>query len=148
MRKPTKKHAVLAAAVIIAIILLFVLRGGDTPADDIPETIRSVEMIDLEAYGSSAGSRIIVSGRIRAAQEAALISEISGTVSSVNVSIGNNVSRGQVVATLSNPDVLAQLSQAQAAFSSAQSSVTSSQTGYLNSRLAAGDAIENAYARA
>jgi HlyD family secretion protein len=64
-----------------------------------------------------------VSGQVQSARDAALSFEKSGTVSVVNVKVGDKVSQGQVLASLSSADALASLREAEAGAASSEASL-------------------------
>lgn len=99
---------------------------------------------------------IRILGEVSSQSEASLKSEAQGRVTSVRVSEGQRVRRGQIIATIENATQVASVAQAQAAVASARAAIKTSQTlnqvGLQNSeqvlresRIAALNTIETAY---
>lgn len=68
----------------------------------------------------SVSQEVSVTGRVKPAQNVDLAFEKSGRVASINVSVGNNVKAGQILASLNNADFAAQLEQARASLQKEQ----------------------------
>lgn len=68
---------------------------------------------------------IEVSGKVKASAESNLNFERSGVISQINVKVGQKVYKGQTLAALSSQDLIAQVSQAQAAVESANANLNS-----------------------
>jgi multidrug efflux pump subunit AcrA (membrane-fusion protein) len=94
----------IGAAIIIVLFLLgqLVTNGGKTKTETVV-----VKKIDLREIVS-------VTGRVRPAQNASLSFERGGNVDGVWVDVGDKVYRGQLLVSLVNDDVGAQLDQAKA----------------------------------
>lgn len=73
-------------------------------------------------------------GTVESRNQVSLVPQISGELLAVNASVGDRVSRGQVLAVVQDPEQDARLSQAQASASVAQAAV---QTAMANARAAA-----------
>lgn len=72
---------------------------------------------------------VSVTGRVRAADNVDLAFEKNGRVVSVFVSVGDKVSAGQILATLDNADLAAQVAQAKANLASQQATLEELQKG-------------------
>ncbi len=73
---------------------------------------------------------INVSGQIEASQTANISSRVMGYITMLKVKIGDHVSKGQLLATISNQDMLAKRAQADAMIAEAQAAVSSAQKDY------------------
>jgi HlyD family secretion protein len=106
IKKFLENHLVAIPSVLIltfAVGGFAYLQSTKKPADNYftLEPIHLVEKID-------------VSGKVKAAESVDLAFEHSGTISSVNVSVGSHVGVGQILASLSSSDLIAQRDGAQA----------------------------------
>lgn len=100
------KKPIIISILLIVVILsgYFILRrGGDRGID-----YAVVESSDLIQW-------INVTGRVIPAERVDLSFDKNGRVTRVNFSVGQAISRGNIIISLSNSDLLAQLSQAEAA---------------------------------
>lgn len=66
----------------------------------------------------------IMGGVVSSNETAAVSSKISGKVSAINVDIGSNVAKGQVLITLDSSDLKAQINQAAASVATAKANLT------------------------
>lgn len=73
---------------------------------------------------------ISVSGQVEASQTANISTRIMGYITMLKVKVGDRVSKGQVIATISNQDILAKRAQTDAMITEAQAAVTSAQKDY------------------
>lgn len=71
-----------------------------------------------------------VSGQIEAAQSANISTRVMGYITMLKVKVGDHVSKGQLLATISNQDMLAKRAQADAMIAEAQASVNSAQKDF------------------
>jgi RND family efflux transporter MFP subunit len=104
--KRKKWWFVLGVAVVIVILLV----GGKKPADYVFDTV-SV---------SDVSETILATGQVISDTDLQLSFAKSGIVDRINVSVGDRISRGQIIATLKNQSAAAILTQAQAALDRAE----------------------------
>jgi RND family efflux transporter MFP subunit len=71
-----------------------------------------------------------VSGQIEAAQSANISTRVMGYITKLNVKVGDHVSAGQVLATISNDDILAKRAQADAMITEADAGLKNAQKDY------------------
>jgi RND family efflux transporter MFP subunit len=71
-----------------------------------------------------------ISGQIEAAQSANISTRVMGYITMLKVKVGDHVSKGQLLATISNQDMLAKRAQADAMIAEAQASLNSAQKDY------------------
>jgi len=69
---------------------------------------------------STEGSKVLASGQIEAGQTAVISTRVMGTISHINVKVGDKVTKGQLLVSISNADMLAQRAQADAAITEAK----------------------------
>lgn len=70
---------------------------------------------------------IIISGQIEASQTANISTRIMGYITQLKVKVGDKVNKGQVIATISNQDILAKKAQTDAMITEAQAALASAQ---------------------
>ncbi|MBN8857454.1 MAG: efflux RND transporter periplasmic adaptor subunit [Sphingobacteriales bacterium] len=87
-------------------------------------------VVTLSRPGESANTGIAVSGQVVAAQSANISTRIMGLITSVKVKPGDRVKKGQLLATISNEDILAKRAQADAMIAEAQSAVANARKDY------------------
>lgn len=71
-----------------------------------------------------------VSGQIEASQSANISTRVMGYITMLKVKVGDRVSKGQLLATISNQDMLAKRAQADAMIAEAQAAVSSAQKDF------------------
>ncbi|MEP7108809.1 MAG: efflux RND transporter periplasmic adaptor subunit [Ferruginibacter sp.] len=71
-----------------------------------------------------------VSGQIEASQTAGISTRVMGYITMLKVKPGDHVSKGQLLATISNQDMLAKRAQADAVITEAQASLSNAQKDY------------------
>lgn len=79
---------------------------------------------------------VSATGNVKALSDLDLSFQMSGQVSKVNVSVGDKVSQGQILASLSNGDLTAALEQAKAGLKVAQANLASLQNGSTPEQIA------------
>jgi HlyD family secretion protein len=102
----TKKKTIIIAAIIIAALAVgayFIFGRKSVPAYEF-----------FVAQKGGVTQEVSVTGRVKPAQNVNLAFEKSGKVFSVKTDVGDNVSAGQILVTLYNLDIVAQLEQARA----------------------------------
>lgn len=116
-----KKKILIGAGVLLIFIIM--TRGGDAPTNGGAETVSLpiVSVLTPEALASSTAV-IEANGTIETLESVDLASEVSARVARVNVSLGQDVSRGQTLVVYSNADLAANLAGAEADVESAQAS--------------------------
>jgi HlyD family secretion protein len=78
-------------------------------------------------------------GTVESRNQVSLVPQVAGQLLEVNASVGDKVSRGQILAVVEDPEIEARLSQAQATVAVAQAAV---QTAMANAR-AAGETVRS-----
>jgi len=86
-------------------------KGHTTLAED---TRPTVAVTVSEAGGGSLEDFFTVSGKIRAEKSAGVSARMMGALTSVSAKVGDRVSAGQTLATISNTDIMAKRAQADA----------------------------------
>ncbi len=131
-----KKHPIFAviAVVFIIVALNFVFSGDEE------ETYETMVVTRGDIIQS-----VEVTGKVQPTEERILAFERGGTVSSVLVSVGERVVRGQKLVSLSSAELRAQLKQAEASVVQAQNTLSELQRGSRPEELTLSrTAVENA----
>ena len=80
----------------------------------------TVIKVTVATAASNDQSEINVSGQVEAAQTANISTRVMGYITKLNVKAGDHVSKGQLLATISNDDILAKRAQAEAMITEAE----------------------------
>jgi len=75
-------------------------------------------------------NNIEVSGQLQSSQTANISTRVMGYITKMNVNIGDHVRKGQVLAAISNDDILAKRAQADAAIAQADIAAKNAQKDY------------------
>ena len=129
MRRLVSRRFLIAYAVIAALLVT----GGVLLAR---QSGASVQYRTAVATMGTVTQSVTLSGNLASAAESDLNFNASGRVSAVNVTAGQQVTAGQVLATLDTSSLQASLAQAQATLSSAQAKLSQDQQGTTPSSLA------------
>jgi RND family efflux transporter MFP subunit len=97
-----------------------------------PVPIRTDTAILVTVSRPSADSKqgLSVSGQVEAAQTANISTRVMGYITKVNVKVGDRVNKGQLLATISNDDILAKRAQADAMIAEADAGFRNAQKDY------------------
>lgn len=143
-----RSHAVLSTGVVLVAIATAVIAGRVASRSSVVVTndsnIKKVSLVDVNTYKDS-NSKISADGVVESVSQVDLRSQIGAPVVSVNVSIGDTVYQGQVIATLQNADVRALLDQARAGLQVAEGQYTGTGISLESSRNSAIENIRGAY---
>ena len=113
--KYLRNHVFIVSTIALVIILGAIFAGGKkgSGAEPVSSTVPSVKEITLGEYAKD--PRVIsAEGTVEGVEQADIKSQVTAPISSINVSIGQVVSPGQILLTLQNADFSASLSQARA----------------------------------
>lgn len=80
--------------------------------------------VTLIAPSTGNGDVVQASGQIESTETAVISTRVMGYVTSIKVAIGDHVKKGQLLATISNSDILAKRAQAQAMVAEAEAALT------------------------
>lgn len=128
-----------AIALALALLLAGCAGGGDAKGGGSKErgggASKSPPLVAVaQPIKPDSGQEREYVGTVESRNQVSLVPQISGELLAVNASVGDRVSRGQVLAVVQDPEQDARLSQAQASASVAQAAV---QTAMANARAAA-----------
>jgi HlyD family secretion protein len=103
-----KKWFYIVSGIILIIILIIIFSGGEPKPEYITATAEKAELIQ----------EVSVTGTVKPAESVELAFEKTGRVAAVYATVGKEVRKGQILASLSSGDLYAQLQQAQASLES------------------------------
>jgi multidrug resistance efflux pump len=127
-----KKNPILAIFICLMIIIVSAIElpkinqaaiNGDNGSDP-----TAVSLIKLNDYKKNSAITLD-SGLVESINQADLRSQFSAPVESVNVALGDRVAKGQILVSLKNDDLAAQLDQAKAGLVSSQASLQIAENG-------------------
>jgi RND family efflux transporter MFP subunit len=110
-------------------ILLWAACSSDKGSETITGNDTPVMVIIAKPSGSDAGS-INFSGSVEASQTANISTRVMGYITKLNVKVGDHISKGQLIATISNDDILARRAQADAMITEAEAALKNAQKDY------------------
>lgn len=82
-------------------------------------------LVSVATPATSSTSEINLSGQVEASQTVNISTRVMGFISMLKVKVGDGVNKGQLLATISNQDILAKRSQTDAMINEAQAAVNS-----------------------
>ncbi len=91
------------------------------------ETAISVKVVFPTADGTDV---LKISGQVESEQSANISTRIMGYISNMNVNVGDHVNKGQLLATISNQDLLAKRAQTNAMIAEAEAGLKNAQKDY------------------
>lgn len=100
---------------------------------EIKDSTKNTETAIVVTVGTPSGDEqqgLNVSGQIEASQSANISTRVMGYITMLKVKVGDHVSKGQLLATISNQDILAKRSQTDAMIAEAKASVKSAQKDF------------------
>ena len=113
--------------VVLSLPVFFACSSGKKNVADRHET--PVAVI-VAKPGGSENTGISLSGQVVSAQTANISTRVMGFITSVKVKVGDRVKKGQLLATISNEDILARRAQADAMIVEAEAAVSNAQKDY------------------
>lgn len=132
-----------AFVAVVAVAALFIFGSSDTADEAVSETQKPV--VQLTTAGEYLGGESIsLIGDVRSFTEAAITTERAGRVTGVNVTLGQQVSAGQVLATLENASERASVLQAEGVYEAALAAAAQSDVGVDEAQNALRNAQNNA----
>jgi RND family efflux transporter MFP subunit len=133
----TRKRKIIAILIIVlalaSVAFAALNRGGSSKnLDGKSENLPLVELISAREFAGSGSINLI--GSVRAFSETSLTAEASGRITSVPVSLGDEVFSGQIIATIENASEQAAVLQAEGAYEAALASSNQTSTGNTQNR--------------
>lgn len=118
----------LAIASLFAFTILLSSCSGDHQENDIKQ--EAPIAVTVASAGNQIDNLIQASGQIESKESAVISTRIMGFITSIKVKAGDKVQRGQLLATISNADILARRAQAQAMITEAEAALKDGQKDY------------------
>ncbi|HTI58720.1 efflux RND transporter periplasmic adaptor subunit [Mucilaginibacter sp.] len=87
-------------------------------------------VVTVSTPSSGEQDNINVSGQIEASQSAGISTRVMGYITKLNVKVGDHVNKGQLLATISNDDILAKRAQADAMIAQAEAAYSNAKKDY------------------
>ncbi len=142
-----RQHAVVSSVLVAFVVIVAVIAGRAATQKAAVVNIsgiKQVSLVNVAAFreGSAFASAY---GVVQSHSQADLKSQTSAPISSIDVSIGQNVSVGQVLIELSNNDIRAQLAQTEAALSLAQGQFQTGAVSLDSAKQSAIDKLRDSY---
>jgi RND family efflux transporter MFP subunit len=125
MNKNVKTITVMLA---ITGIMLSACSSNEKKADT--TTVVTPVEVKLAMPNATAQNALSLGGQIEAVQSANISTRVMGYITSMKVKVGDHVSQGQLLATISNQDILAKRAQADAMISEAEAALKNAQKDY------------------
>jgi len=86
--------------------------------------------VTLATPSGNNGNTINISGHVESSQTANISTRVMGYITALKVKVGDKVSKGQLIATISNQDILAKRAQTDAAIAEAEATLKNAQKDY------------------
>ncbi|MBS1667507.1 MAG: efflux RND transporter periplasmic adaptor subunit [Bacteroidetes bacterium] len=139
-----------SAPVLIGLGLLYFTScsSNDDKGGAIANTDSPV-LVTLGTPSASGQDGINVSGQVEASETANISTRVMGYITKLTVKVGDHVNKGQLIATISNQDILAKRAQAEAAIAEAEAALKNAQkdeerfTALYNQQSATAKELEN-----
>ena len=114
----------------ISIGLLIVSACSSSPKKESNTKAETAILVKVVFPSSDRTEELTISGQVESAQSANISTRIMGYISKLNVNVGDHVNKGQVLATISNQDLLAKRAQTDAMIAEAEAGFKSAQKDY------------------
>ncbi|MBL0068308.1 MAG: efflux RND transporter periplasmic adaptor subunit [Chitinophagaceae bacterium] len=126
MQLKTAGTGLLIATTLLAVIVSS-CSGNKKPGK---ETAANAVSVTLANAGKGETDAVVASGRVESSQTANISTRLMGRITSINVKAGDRVSKGQLLATISDEDIRAKRAQSSAMIAEAEASLASAQKDY------------------
>jgi RND family efflux transporter MFP subunit len=111
------------------LILTFASCSSNDKTGSVQNTDTPV-LVTVATPSSGEQERVAISGQVEAAQSANISTRIMGYITMLKVKVGDHVNKGQLIATISNQDILAKRAQADAMIDEAEASLKNAQKDF------------------
>ncbi|MEO8887111.1 MAG: efflux RND transporter periplasmic adaptor subunit [Mucilaginibacter sp.] len=123
-------HKNRALQLFTAIGLLMLSACSSNEKKDTQTGADTAVLVTVSQPLTDAKQGLIVSGQVEASQMANISTRVMGYITRINVKVGDRVNKGQLLATISNDDILAKRAQADAMISQAEVGFKNAQKDY------------------
>ena len=127
-------------AVLVALVVLICAGGGVAWAATRGKSTSTTTTTTATVSSSTVSQSVTTTGTIEPAHEADLSFAVSGTVTSVPVSVGQKVTKGQVLARVGTTDLKSAVTLAEANLTAAEDSLSSAESGSSSAQVASAQA--------
>jgi multidrug efflux pump subunit AcrA (membrane-fusion protein) len=127
-------------AVLVALVVLICAGGGVAWAATRGKSTSTTTTTTATVSSSTVSQSVTTTGTIEPAKEADLSFAVSGTVTSVPVSVGQKVTKGQVLARVGTTDLKSAVTLAEANLTAAEDSLSSAESGSSSAQVASAQA--------
>ncbi|TZF82631.1 efflux RND transporter periplasmic adaptor subunit [Pedobacter sp. BS3] len=114
----------------LAAVIISASSCSSSPNQDAPQPKAQPVQVRVETPSLSSDNSITVTGQVEPVHTAHISTRVMGFITAIKVNAGDHVSKGQVLVTISNEDILAKLAQADAMLSSASAAYQSAEKDY------------------
>lgn len=114
-------------ALIVAAVSLNACSGDNKEKNTLQSNPVTVTLASVSGAVSDA---VLASGQVEAAQTANISTRVMGTITHIYVKVGDKVSKGQLLATISDEDIKAKRAQANAMIAEAEAAFATAQKDY------------------
>lgn len=117
---------IITSILFLSLIMVSCSKQEERTISELP----AISVTINETAGNNSGKYVTASGKIEAENSANISTRMMGYVTSVKVKTGQKVTKGQLLATISNADLQAKKAQAEAGVAQAQSAYNSAKRDY------------------
>jgi RND family efflux transporter MFP subunit len=144
-----KSHVVLASTIVLVAVAGTAIAGRVASRKAAPPADTNLKQVTLVEAGTfrTGLSTVAADGVVEAVSQVDLRSQVSAPLSSINFSIGDTVAAGSVIAEMQNADIRAQLEQARASLTLAESQLGSSEVNLESARRTLLERIRDSFSK-
>ncbi|MFA6246166.1 MAG: efflux RND transporter periplasmic adaptor subunit [Mucilaginibacter sp.] len=128
MNFPIHKNRALQLFTIIG--LLIISSCSSNEKKETQTGVDSAVLVTVSRPAADVKQGLAVSGQVEAGRAANISTRVMGYITSINIKLGDRVSKGQVLATISNDDILAKRAQAEAMIAQAETAFRNAKKDY------------------
>ncbi len=148
--KYLKSHAVLVSTITILLIITGIIAGRISKKNkivvDSSSNVKQVSIVSVNNFRND-NSTISADGVVESISQVDIKSQVSSPVTKINISVGDNVYKGQIIMELQNADIQAQLEQARANLELAKGQYSSDGVVIDSNRKTVIDKIKDGYTK-
>ncbi|MBD1386742.1 efflux RND transporter periplasmic adaptor subunit [Mucilaginibacter rigui] len=128
MKKYINRNRVLK--LLTAIVALAISSCSSNVKKETRSSADTAILVTVSLPAADAQQRLTVSGRVEAGQTANISTRVMGYITKIYVKVGDPVNKGQLLATISNDDILAKRAQTNAMIAQADAAFKNAQKDY------------------
>lgn len=128
MNLPIHKNRALQLFTAIGLLMLSACSSNEKK--EIPTGADTAILVTVSQPAADSKQGLTVSGQVEASQTANISTRVTGYITKINVKVGDHVNKGQLLATISNDDILAKRAQADAMIAEANAAAQNAQKDY------------------